>query len=473
MMSPRMWTAIGVFLASTLACSGDGGGLLGPGTPEADPVDPAEQLRIDGDFMHAEDLLEARIEANAADAEAYKILGDVKVSRGQAFRKKWDVNLKKAIEAYSKAVTIQPSNCTYWGRLAFVVAAAQEDPATQISAETFQSWPTDTGWLDCAGPSMLTIEAARPVAPTALDEARKTLGDEATRYQIEAFSRPKLVDGYKRVPLAELPWKEPAEELEPKPDLYFVVLEGPVKAKGTDNAAARTVGGPEWMKISRLQGAEIVFVDTKTRATARETGVVSADACPGTSWSIGADGSPLGYCAAGPFNPGRSSLHDPGTLKAASKSHYHQPSIAKSVIDGDIVVQGSVECMGGPVGPLFVEKATCQVKYQRGASQSRTIPIAAGTVVATREEAVRQVDAFGMGAVYGPEIGKQLAKGSRPVGLPWTLVEQLEADMFSCTGRRLFQRAWFKDDAVEFHCTAGRNNFKFRDMAFVATEKAE
>ncbi|MBN2800178.1 MAG: hypothetical protein JXX28_13645 [Deltaproteobacteria bacterium] len=440
---------------------------------EVKPADPAELLRQQGDFLRAEDMINARIEANPQDAEAYKILGDIKVSRGQAFRKKWDKNLGKAVEAYTKAVVIEPSNCTYWGRVAFVVSAAAESPETQLSGEALDQLPLEQGWFDCPGAALLAIEEARPLAEGAMAQAQRSLGADATRYQLEALTHPKLVEGYKKVPLAQLPWKEPAEELEPKPGLYFVVLEGPVKAKGMDNAQPRTVDGPEWMKIARVDAGEIVFTDTKTRAKAREQGVVTADACPGTSWSIGSDGGPLGYCAAGPFNPSRSAIYDPGRLKIASGTHYHQPSIVKSVVDGDMVVQGSVSCLGGPVGRLFVEKATCSVQYYRAASQQRRISTAAGTVVPTREEAVRQVDAFGMGAVYGVETGRNLAKGSRPLGLPWTLVDQLETDMFSCTGRRLFQRAWFKDDGIEFYCTDGRNNYKFRDMVYVGLEKTQ
>lgn len=472
MTSARTLTLLitGLVVGLSLACGTDGG--LGLGDEEKKPLDPAEKLRRQGDFLGAEDLLDVRIEQDPGDAEAYKILGDVKVSRAQKNRKKWVKNLKAALNAYKSAVKEEPTNCKYWNRLAFAVASASEDDQVKVSREWLDELPLETGWFECPGGSLAIIEENRLPTEEEKRAANQKMGGQATQYQILAASKPDLVEGYKRVNVSELEWKAPRQDVEPAEGRYFVVLEGPVQARVDGGEGSRELLGPEWMSIARVDGTNVVFRDTKVRSKTRAQGVVKAGACPGTSWSLGNDGVPLGYCVTGPYNPKRSRVYDTRRLKVASASHYDQPTIEEAKVDGSTIVQGSVKCTGGAVGRLFVEEATCAVEYYRASALHRVVPAAAGLVAETQEEAERMVDAYGMGAVYGPTLGKRLARGEYAEGMPWPLWAQtrLQDDLRTCTGRRLLQRSWFEEDSVEFYCDVGRKHHHFRDFVYLGVE---
>ncbi len=473
MRSARSLTLLttGLVLGLSLACGTDAG-LPGLGGGDKETPDPAEKLRRQGDFLGAEGLLEVRLAENPGDAEAFKILGDVKVSRAQKNRKKWVKNLKDALDAYKSAVMEEPTNCKYWNRLAFAVASASEDDQVKVSTAWLDELPLETGWFECPGGSLAILEDNR--APTDEQKARasQAMGGQASRYQLFAATKPDLVEGYKRINLGELEWKAPRQVVEPAEGLFFVILEGPVQARVDKGEGSRELLGPEWMSIVRVEDSSVVFRDTKVRSKTRAQGVVKAGACPGTSWSLGNDGMPLGYCVKGPYNPKRSRVYDPRRLKVASPSHYDQPTIEDAKVDGSTIVQGSVSCTGGAVGRLFVEEATCSVEYYRASAIHRIVPAAAGLVAETQEEAERMVDAYGMGAVYGPALGKRLARGEYAEGMPWPLWAQtrLQDDLYTCTGRRLLQRSWFKEDTVEFYCSVGRKHHHFRDFVYLGAE---
>lgn len=458
-----------LFLVAGLAC-GSGEGIMGLGGPGAEPVDPAEQLRREGDFLRAEDMLKARIEADPSDHVAHMIFGDVKVSRGQAYRKKWARNLRKARQSYKDAVMLAPTECRYWERLAFTVAASAEDPEVRTTQEFLADLPLETGWFECPSPALLVLEEARLPGADTQEQVREELGADATRFQLAAAANPHLIKAYQRLDLSSLPWGDPVAEATAQAGGYLVIFEGPVRARGMGGAQDRTIDGPEWVRIHEVLGDKISFRDTKVRSRAREDAIVLADGCPGTSWNLGADGAPLGYCTPGPYDPRRTRLHDPDLLQVASASHWDQPTIDTSVIDRGIVVQGTVECLGGPVGRLMVDKATCRARFYRAATQLRTIPLLAGRVAATEGEAERMVDAYGMGALYGYDVGRALAEGRRAEGMPWSLFRQVETEVRTCTGRRLFQRAWFDDGHIVFYCNDSRENHKFVDLAYTGID---
>jgi len=56
------------------------------------------------------------------------------------------------------------------------------------------------------------------------------------------------------------------------------------------------------------------------------------------------------------------------------------------------------------------------------------------------------------------------------LGMPYPLFAFTQTDLTGCTGRRLFQRASIYEDSVEFYCTVGRKNYRFRDFELVAIE---
>ena len=181
-----------VLALTTLACGG-----LFPAPPDkvgeegrADATDAVEQMRLAGDYAGAEAELSRRLKANPQDARAWRMLGDVNFTRGQYYQQKWKDNLGWAWDAYSGSIALDPTSCLTWGRLAFVAAAAAENPQTAIPRQKLDELPLEQGWAQCPGPALLEIEFRRTPTDAETSAARRSRASDVSEGAVLAAAAP-------------------------------------------------------------------------------------------------------------------------------------------------------------------------------------------------------------------------------------------------------------------------------------------
>ncbi|MEQ1503940.1 MAG: CPBP family intramembrane glutamic endopeptidase [Myxococcota bacterium] len=364
------WIAAGV--AAVLGCAGLGpGGSVGDAAVDAG--DEAEIARVAGDFTGAEAILNRRLKADPRDARSWRLLGDVDVSRGQRFPERWKENLGWAIEAYASAVTLAPTDCRAWGRLAVAVVAAAENPATAVPPETVAGWPLAAGIDACPGAPALQLALASTVEPAGSEVVRAAVGG---------------------APLGSIGWGSWIPDPPASPGAPFVVTAIPTTGGAVDGSAPRAFTAPERITVTRVEGdgggARVVYADRRFAATVPAFAVTRAPACPGTTWTfVGPDRMPTGECAPGPQDRQASELYDPAILRPAGAAHFHEPSIRLATLSWDTVADTPVTCVGEPVGRQFVDTPSCRVRYDRAVPQTRWVPRSSGRVAASVEHADR------------------------------------------------------------------------------------
>ena len=451
---------IGV-VAGSLACAGLGADELEQ-QAAIDQDDPAEQARLAGDFTGAEALLQQRLRADPNDARSWRLLGDVNLTRGQRYPERWKENLGWALDAYEKAVRLDPASCAAWGRLAAVVIGASENEAIAVPRARLESLPLSKGWEACAGPALLSLVFQRQ--PTA---AELVGDDENSEVDRMAAAAPWLVDAVGRVDLSGLDFATVRPTVAAAPGAPFVVLKVPTTGASVDGSTPRKFTHPEWQVVSRVAGDRVVYLDRRYAAQVPEQAITRAPGCPSTTWTLEGGGRrPVGTCVAGPHDRRASDLYDPDVLRpAAGDSHFHEPSIAKALIPWSTVADKPIRCLGGPVGRQFFDTPSCTVSYDRAVPVTRSLPADVGVVALSEAHAERIVRAARSQALWGAEMADHLARGEIGVGLPYELYTWAAPDLTGCRGRGVFTKLTIVDGGLEFACVTGAHEVRFRELA--------
>lgn len=460
-MRPALLLSVLPALAFALACGGFG---EPPPPVNPDASDPAEQARLAGDYPFAERMLKQRLAENASDGRAWRLLGDVNLSRGQDYPQRWKENLRWAIDAYVEATRVNPSDCGAWSRLALAVASAYENDDTRVSPELLASVPIKRGQRQCEGHAAL-VEIAWKREPDAVSfgALRDRLGWSTPSYQVLLEAQPAVKETLAVEKLSGLSWKEPLAETKVTPGGPFVVLEA-TTARGVDGAVSRPAD-IEVITVGSISGGNLLFKDRKLPAKRPDTGVVKAVACGVTNWTLdGPDKYPVGRCRPGPAARSQSSAYDTTVLKATGPSHYAQPTIAKAAIPWDALIDGSVQCTGGAVGRLLIDVPTCPVKFDRAIYQTRQVPLSSGVPGVDLAHADRIFTARGLHSVYGEDVARHLARGDVAAGLPYSLLLLTQSDLRGCIGRGLFQKIELQGDQTKIECSFGGRSFTLVDL---------
>ncbi|MCA9495079.1 MAG: hypothetical protein KC621_34360 [Myxococcales bacterium] len=459
----------------SLAC----GGLLGPPDKvevegRIDEGDAAEQMRLKGDYAGAEADLRRRLQANPQDARAWRLLGDVNFTRGQYYQQKWKDNLLWAWEAYTGAIAIDPTSCLTWGRLAFVAAAAAENPQTAISREALDELPFEDGWTHCGGSTMLDLEFRREPTEAERSAARRGQSADAPEATLLAAAAPWMPAAVQKATLTNVQWQEVLPRPPVAPGGWFVVFPGdkPIIGGSIDGSKPRSFTYPEWITVGSANNTRITFLDRRYPERVPAVALTRAPGCPGTRWELrGADRVPVGNCVPGPQDSRASEIYDGTRLQPAGKAHFHQPSIAGATIGWDTVAEGSVSCLGGPVGRMFVDTPSCQVAYDRAIPQRRWIPAEnTGVAALTREHAQLMVEAARSQDLFGAEIASHLSRGRIGLGMPYAFVGWSQPDLTGCKGRGIYQKARIQEGAIEFECVIGTTTIDFREMTVISAK---
>lgn len=469
-MGRPQFIALAAAAGGVLACSG----LLGDDGPsfseeaKLDAGDEAEQARLRGDFAGAEAILRRRLEADPDDPRAWRLLGDVNFTRGQRFVQKWKENLGWAVDAYTRAVEIDPTSCLAWGRLAATVVAAGENETTQVPRERLDALPLDAGWQSCPGATLLELELRRVPSADEVGAVRRKLSWDAAEAEVLATAAPWMRDAVGRVDLSGMEWREVLPRPEVGGDTHYVVLKTPVVAQSVENSKPRSFTYPEWLRIIRVAGGRIVYLDRRFPERVPSTGVTRATGCPGTTWTLeGPDRVAVGKCVAGAHDGRASEVYEPALLRPAGAAHYHHPSIAPATIGWIDIAEQSVSCLGGPVGRMFVDVPSCQVSYDRAIPQKRSIPVDVGLTAWSEEHARRMVDAARSAPLFGEALADKLARGQLGAGLPYGMFVWTQPDLTGCKGRGIYNKAQIVDGAIEFTCTLGELTVSFRELTVV------
>jgi hypothetical protein len=456
-----------------LACGGLQGGPSADASAEAalDAEDPAEVARKAANYQQAETILNARLNANNADARSWRLLGDVNYSRGQRYGDVWKENLGRAREKYANALRVDPENCVTWGRMATALVAAQENEATRAAPDEIAALPLAEGWAACGGPVMVAVEFARQPTADELAAARRQADRSAGWAGLQAAAAPWQVAAMQRGAVADLDWTTRLVRPEPAPGGVFVVLDFPVSAQGVDGAKARGFDSVEWLTIGSVRGDQFVFRDKRFPERVPSVGRVKATACPGTSWTFdGPDRAPVGNCVAGTYDRSASPVYDPDRLRVADGNHYHQPSIDSAVISWDDIAEDSVVCSGGGVGRQFELLPSCQVSYDRAIPQTRAISSSVGLMAFDVAHAEKMARVLNAGALYGDERAKHLGRNEVAVGMSYTEFAEAWPDLKGCMGRGVYNKTDIIDGGMEFTCELGDWRFQFRDLALIAID---
>ena len=447
----------------TLACGGLGG--------DADPgaKDPAQIMLDARDYAGAEANLHERIAADAKDALAWRLLGDVSFIRGQDFKPRWKENLAKATDAYASAVAADPSRCRSWSRLAIVVQARAAQEETAAPTALFDKLPWDQGWENCPGPALLALAENRIPTEAELDKVYAEAGKRATEYDVAPLSQPQLAKGYSLLDYSDLSWKEGFDRPEPKAGGAFAVLETPAPAAGIAGSVPRTFNYAEDITIQSASGGRLVYMDRRFPATKPEKGVTLAEGCPGTKWDIeGPDNYPMGTCAPGEQSRRKSSVYGLDKLVSAGPAHWEHSTFPKARVSWDVIAEGSVMCTGGRVGRLYVETPTCNVDFDRAIPQKRSVQADKGLTALDRAHAEKIVRSKRMSTLYGDDLAHHLAAGEIAVGLPYTLVSYSLPTMMGCQGRALYTKSQIVDGSIAVVCEYDGFNHTFIDLQLTA-----
>lgn len=467
---PAALAAAGLTLAFALACGG-----ADPGSAEAeaeaalDADDPAELARQAFNFQEAERILNQRLTADPGDARSWRLLGDVNWTRGQRYRERWKENLGWAREKYVHSLTVDPTNCVTWGRLATAVVAAQENELTRATPEELLGLPLEQGWEACGSAPLLALAFAREPTASQLDEARRKVGYNSTWGELQAAAAPWQVEAVQRAARLDREWKKLLVRPTPAAGGTFVVLgEWPIGASGVKGAKARSFTYPEWLSIGSVSSGRLVFRDRRFPERIPSIGRVKATACPGTSWDLdGPDNLPVGTCKAGVYDRSKSPVYDPDKLRNASYAFYHHPSIAEAQIPWVDIADDSILCSGGPVGRRFEEIPSCQVSYDRAIPQTRSVLATAGLAALDQAHGEKMVQHLRAKPFWGEELAAHIGQNQVALGMSYSEFVAAWPDLRGCQGRAIHNRADIVDGAFEFTCELEPWAFTFRDLTLI------
>jgi len=448
-----------------LACGGLGGDQ---GTKPGRKVNPdredlAEIARLNREYSVAEAMLKDRIRKNPQDHHAHRMLGDVNLTRGQDYRKKWKENLARAYDSYAEAVALKPEECDYWARLATVVSMSYANEQTHVPRTSLESLPIDLGWENCASPAMLEFELAKDATA---EEYEAAMRKEKNEWAALNLAAPWLHDGFSRVPLDQVVWTEGPGDGKFVGGRPFVVLDPPLTAKGQGHGYDRPVAGIEKFTLGRVSGSKAVFTDRRFPEKIAAEAVTEAPACKHTSWKAnGPDGVAVGRCTKGPFI--RSALYNPSILKPAGPGHYTTPSIGAARIPGEEIMWDSVKCVGGKVQRKLEYTPTCAVTYDKPNWLTRWLPIDRVHAARDSAHADQMMTAAGMKPIWGEELTERVVRGDVGIGMPYGLFKYTRTDLKGCRGRALLQLHRINGGSIEFTCTFEDTAYTFVDMQLV------
>ncbi len=442
--------------AALLACSG----LLPPRdvveiTPIPDHLVAAEKDRLAGKYAVAEERVRAAITANPADVDAFRLLGDIDLTRAQQHPKRWKEHLVTARDAYRDAVLRDPEDCASWTRLALTLTVAARNPELAINAAYIDALPLIPGKAACPSP-LLAIADLRPSDPAAVEPAQR------------AAARPDLVAAWAWLDSLDLPW-EPGPAPPMAPGVLLVVLEGSPTAVGVDGAVNRTVKAPEWLTLGAVEGDTVRFTDRYLPARKPATGKVPATSCPGTTWGFGSDGLPLGACRPGSWSGG--TVYDTARLVRAGSTHYSHDSVQRAAVSSDLVIGDSVVCMGGGMGPLFTDVPTCEVTYDQPIYQTRRLPVDQVVTAFSQEHADRMIAARASEPLLGTNLAQHLSRGDWAIGMPYAAFAYTRSDLTTCSGRGLLQRVVLAGGGMSFTCPLDGVDFVFQELTLTSVVK--
>ncbi len=461
----RAVAALGLTVVASLACGG--AGELAEILPvEIVPEDPIRAIIANGDYPLAESMLNRRFAENPKDRDAFELLGDLNMHRGQNFNLKWQENLQRAQTAYVEAVRLDPRDCGAWTRLAMAVVSASTNPEIRVTPDDLAGMPVSDGWAACPGAaSILALEDLRTPLQVLEDP-------DAVEGDLVAKQRPYLVRWYASMGLSDLDWKRSFRRKRAADGSLFVVLETPTTARGLHGSVARTITAPETVKIEGTEETEVTFLDRRSSASRPGSGKVLATACPGTHWEMGSDKFPSGYCQSVPYDARQSPIYDASLLTPTGHAYYEISPTKGATIDRDGIVPGSVRCLHGPVERMLVDTPTCSVTYSIPIPVRRAVSHERGLVAHSYEHADAMVRARRMGAVWGDEVAAHIVRGEIAVGMPFSLFVASQDDLTGCKGRGIFTRAVFDGRQASFTCTMDDMTYHFEDLVLVKLERA-
>lgn len=459
--------SIAIVVGFALAC---GGGSGQKPTKRKNPyeADQAERARLRGEYARAEAILRARLKENRDDHVAHLLMGDVNLTRGQHFTRKWKENLTRAFDSYSRAVKLKPDDPIYWARVANAVEMASINELTRIPRERIQELPLEKGWESCPGAAMFSLTLAMQPYAEELEDQQK-LDKKANEWQLLDRAAPWIRQAFADVPLAQVEWLDPPPPLPPTPGGLFVVLEPPVQAKGQGHGNHRPIAGLETFSAQRVSGDRVVFVDRRFPKLLPRQGLVLANACKYTQWkNSGAGRVPKGRCTRGPFVRSMSSVWDPAGVKIASPAHYTEASAAVSKIPADqIYWETGVRCLGKPVGRKIEYEATCEVEFDQPNWLTRWVPTSVARGARSQEHADQMIRARGMRDIMGEELSTRMIDSQVGPGMPYGLMQYAFPDMKGCQGRALLHRHVLNGGQIDFACEVDGTAYHFTDLQLV------
>lgn len=449
-----------ITLLTGLACGGlmpvEKGELRGI-QPNPDATDRAERARLNKDYQRAEAMLKDRLKDDPDDHHAWRLLGDVNLTRGQDYRKRWKENLVKAYDSYAQAVSLKPDDCSYWARLAAVVTMSYPAEGTRIDGATLEKLPIAKGWEHCAGPALVELELRRDPAPEVLEKYLEE-NRNADRWAQMKDLQPWVKDAWERVPLGQVSWIEDPTPVPLVAGLPFVVVQPPLQARGVGHEYHRGVNGLERFVTNRVSGDRVIFTDRRFPEKIPEKATVKAGACQYTTWKDDkTTGKAIGNCSTGAFLRGRSALYASSMLQSAGPGHYEHTSIAPAQIPGEEVLWDSVRCIGGPIGKKFEYTPTCKVEYDKPNWLQRSLPV--DKVLGTRGDAHAEqiLEAARMREIWGDELTERMIRGDIGVGMPYSVFRYAMTDLTGCQGRALLTSHLINGGEMEWTCFAGED----------------
>jgi hypothetical protein len=452
-------------VALSLACGGADQGEQPGVKVNPDRRDPAEIARLQRDYAVAEAILKDRIAQNPDDHHAYRLLGDVNITRGQDYSKKWKENLGRAYDAYANAVRIKPDDCTYWARLGGVVTMSYVNDQTRIPAEALERLPLGAGWENCASAALLEIELARDASPEAYLAAEKEVGNP---WDALVKSSPWKQDAFAKVPLDHVSWTEGPGKAEPRPGAPFIVVEPPLTAKGQGHSNHRPVSGIEKFTLGRVGEGRAIFTDRRFPQRVPAEAVVLASACKHTAWKDnGPDGVPTGTCSQSAFLRSASPLYNPSILKIAGPGHYEHSTIEPARIPTDEVMYDTVKCVGGKIQRKLEYTPTCPVTYDKPNWLTRWLPLDKVFPVEDDLHATQVMNAAGLEPLWGEELTERMLRRDVGIGMPYGLFRFSQPDMSGCLGRAVLMRHVINGGELEFTCVIDDTAYTFVDLQLV------
>lgn len=464
-----LWPRIGLasVVLTSLACGGLFGGEPAEPPrirPNPDANDMAERARLEGEYQRAEAILKARLKKDPADDHAHRLLGDVNLTRGQQYQKKWKENLARAFDSYRNALQLKPANCSYWARVAGTVTMAYPNEQTRIPAETLAALPLDQGWANCPGPALVELELRRD-APAAEVERWNQENPRGTATERLEALQPWVKAAWERAPISSVTWEDTEQDVPLAPGRPFVVVEPPLQARGEGHDYHRGVPGLEMFTTGRVVGEKVVFTDRRFPKELPRHAVVKAPACQYSAWRNNpTTGVATGQCSTSAFLRGKSALYAKESLVSAGPGHYAETSIAPAMIPGDEVMWETVQCQGGPVQKKFETTPTCPVAYMKPNWLPRSLP--ADKVRGARDAAHAQqmLQAAAMRPIWGDELTARALEQDLGIGMPYAYFRYLLEGEAGCEGRALLNRHLINGGELEWTCVVGDEAYTFVDL---------